>query len=171
MRRRNPVIRGNSLLNESSNSKREKNRNGLAYVCYGVLLTSFLVAYFPWMIFVMKASLVLLLICCVYKLLHFDQWGKEVIHLRQFFTYLLYLILELIIENFLVWVVSALDLNKSKRLHPLQDNIQFLVTTLSKSQPQLRTILRTKWVHTAQFLSVSILVPLSTLWDQVCAFN
>lgn len=120
LRRGNLEVRGDSLLNGMDSDKKEKeqDQNGLAYVCYGLLFASLLVEAFPWMTIVLKTSTViskslilnvnrwtplLVFFWCTYKLLHFDQWGKEVIHLKQFFTYLTYLILELIIENFLVW--------------------------------------------------------------------
>lgn len=60
-----------------------------------------------------------------------------------------------------------MDLKKSKRLSPLQDNIQLLITMITQHRPQLLKLFKFKWVHTTQFLSISVLLALSPLWNQV----
>lgn len=60
-----------------------------------------------------------------------------------------------------------MDVKKSKRLNPLQDNIELLVSAMTRNQPQLVKIFKLKWVHTTQFLSISVLLALSPLWNQV----
>ena len=124
--------------------------------------------------------LVVLMIC--WRLLRFRRWGDEVPHIQRFFIYASLLILELTVENFLVWyvlwafyewignsfrVISAVDRKRMKKLPGLQDNIQIVFNALQKLHPILHRILRFRWVHTIQFLSTSILIALSVLWDQV----
>lgn len=61
LRRGNLEVRGDSLLNgmDSDKKEKEKDQNGLAYVCYGLILVSILIEAFPWMTILLKISSVI----------------------------------------------------------------------------------------------------------------
>ena len=54
-----------------------------------------------------------------------------------------------------------------KRISPLQDNAEIVVRYMTSRYPVTHRLVSFPWVHTLQFLSSSILVGLSVLWEQV----
>jgi len=71
----------------------------------------------------------------------YKHWRREVRPFRRFILCFIVLLLELLVENFLCWVVSALDKNKYNYA-PLQDLGEELLVWLCKASPAANFFLR-----------------------------
>lgn len=129
---------------EAYHPKRQVKGYVVAWVVVGIFLAPFVSATLDSNTF-RKASWFLTLIGTAYLCVHFWKWNgwrKEVRPFKRFLLVFFLLLLELLVENFLCWVVSALDSNKYN-YRPLQDLGEELLLWLCNSFPVVHAMLRT----------------------------
>ncbi|GMH32608.1 hypothetical protein BSKO_00442 [Bryopsis sp. KO-2023] len=117
---------------------------------------------------VVQVGLVLVGTCyVVFCLLKFKRWNDEMRYVPRFALCAIAMAVELTTENFLVWVVSATDANRMKRVPGLQDNVELFFLSLSERSPLLRHMLGFRWANIVHFLGAAVGLSVSPLWDQV----
>jgi hypothetical protein len=115
----------------------------------------------------LQAGIVLAIgIYLVKKLLTFPRWNDELQYVAQFVKAVIYLLLIIVVENFLTWTTSATDMHKYEYT-PLQDNVEILTLWAFDKYPILKTIIL-GWKADMHFLLYAFVgLCLSVIWDQV----
>ncbi len=85
----------------------------------------------------------------------------------RFILWFLIMLLELSVENCMVWIVSATDLRKYENVPGLQDNVQLAIELLSPRLPALGWFATTRYADVMHFLLALLALPFSVLWEQV----
>lgn len=116
---------------------------------------------------VSRAALLVGMCVLALRLVTFRRWNDEIPFARRFFISFGLLLLELIIENFFTWAVSASDMQKYDGQQPLQDNGELAVLALCSRVPIFCNILIKPWMEILQLLVALILLGTSVLFDQV----
>mmetsp|Transcript_14735 Transcript_14735/g.36745 ORF Transcript_14735/g.36745 Transcript_14735/m.36745 type:complete len:387 (-) Transcript_14735:193-1353(-) len=101
------------------------------------------------------------------KLLTFKRWGDEHRAVPRFLACFLAMLVELSVENGMVWLVSASDTRKYDNVPGLQDNVELAIRWAGQQHPRLWWAARAKWVNTKHFLGALLALAFSPLWDQV----
>ncbi|GIL63460.1 hypothetical protein Vafri_17498 [Volvox africanus] len=114
-----------------------------------------------------KAATVLGVMLLVYRILIFRRWRDEHAQVPRFIICFLVMVLELSIENCVVWLVSAWDQRKYDNIPGLQDNVAIGVNALSAISPMARWLVTRRAANILHFLGAQLALAFSVLWDQV----
>ena len=130
------------------------------------LFTFFVMSYPFWPIgsspFALQtASSLLLSLVCI-KLLSFKRWSDETPCVNKFLLFLTLALVELALENGLVFVISAIDTRRLEYVPALQDNVEILLNAVAS----LQWFSSLRWMDTLSFLVILLALPFSSLWDQ-----
>eukprot|EP00803_Ostreobium_quekettii_P003749 evm.model.scf_156.15 EVM.evm.TU.scf_156.15 scf_156:117852-121906(+) len=151
-----------------SSGPKQRFGRGLAAFCNAVILLGWVLDRTTLIPSILVRVVAVVGVCLLLaRLLAFKRWKDETCHLRRFCFYMVAMLVELAVENFLVWVVSATDVRKYDRVPGLQDNVNLILSKLRAMHPLLQWAIHFHWAHIFQFLGVILALAFSVLWDQV----
>jgi len=102
------------------------------------------------------------------RIVTFRRWGDEYPYVGRFCLWFALMIAELLLENFMVWVVSATDARKYEDVPALQDNVAAAFDALKARSPRLAApVLEFRLAGTVHFLCATLALAFSVAWDQV----
>ncbi|KAL6753412.1 PAP2 superfamily C-terminal-domain-containing protein [Haematococcus lacustris] len=149
----------------SSAAVRLRCRPHLALAILSILTIPFLPV--PWPAWVVKAVVLAGLVMLGLKLLFFRRWSDEHQHVLRFLACFCAMLLELGVENGMVWLVSASDQRKYELVPPLQDNLELAVVWAGRRLPWVWSVANAHWAAALHFLAVLLALAFSGLWEQM----
>ncbi|EFJ40148.1 hypothetical protein VOLCADRAFT_121755 [Volvox carteri f. nagariensis] len=115
----------------------------------------------------MKAAAILGALLLARRILIFRRWRDEHMHVPRFILCFVVMVLELSVENGVVWLVSAWDQRKYDNVPGLQDNVAISVRALSALSPAVRWLAAARAANILHFLAALLMLAFSVLWNQV----
>ncbi|WIA42869.1 hypothetical protein OEZ86_008792 [Tetradesmus obliquus] len=100
------------------------------------------------------------------RVITFERWGHELPYVRRFLACFAAMVAELLVENLMVWVVSATDARNQELVPGLQDNGEALLHSLAGSNGWLHFFIHGKWFDIKHFLGAILLLAFSNMWEQ-----
>ena len=101
-----------------------------------------------------------------YLVIRFRRWQDEIPKIPLFAKCFIAMLLELYVENFLVWAVSASNAHKYEET-PLQDNVKRLFEYLGELSPLIYWFFEFHWGDTIRFLILALALAFSVARDQL----
>ena len=117
--------------------------------------------------FSLQAGIILAIaVYFIRKLLTFPRWNDELQYCVPFVKAVIYLLVIIVIENFLTWATSASDLHKYEYT-PLQDNVEIVTLWAFQKYPLIKTLILGWQADMHILLYAFVGLCLSVIWDQV----